>query len=88
MGMQIWLQKQPLVEFLKNTKVDVNIEDKGGKTALLWASCNCHINIVVKLLNVDKVDLNLKDSVGSTALVWQAHTALIDCCRIVETLQG
>jgi hypothetical protein len=58
---------------------DVEAEDSGGRTALLWASRNGH-EAVVRLLLEQGADVEAKDSGGQTALLWASrngHEAVI-----------
>ncbi|MGV2437806.1 MAG UNVERIFIED_CONTAM: ankyrin repeat domain-containing protein [Anaerolineae bacterium] len=52
-----------------HNSVDVNLQDSAGRTALLWASVNCHEDVVKALLTSNKVNVNLQDSAGRTALL-------------------
>ncbi|MCL4361830.1 ankyrin repeat domain-containing protein [Candidatus Dependentiae bacterium] len=42
-----------------NSGIDINIEDKGGWTALHWAAFYCHYNVVKALIeagaDIDKI---------------------------------
>ena len=48
------------VQYILNQGVDVNTMDYHGKTALMWASSQGHIDIVKELLERN-VDVNVQD---------------------------
>lgn len=50
-----------MVEFLLRNGADVNLKDKDGKTALLWAASNSLENAKVLLANAAKVDESAND---------------------------
>lgn len=54
---------------LNNTNIDVNYQDKEGKTALMYASEKGYTDIVEELLNRKDININLKDNFGITALM-------------------
>lgn len=57
-----------VVELLKHDKLDVNLQDKHGCTALLMASMNGYTRTVVEFLRHNKVMMNLQATSGHTAL--------------------
>jgi len=66
-------------ELLKNPKENVNDQDEQGRTALMVASENGHLQIVQRLLEKN-ADLRLIDRQGRTALDWariQGHSAIL-----------
>ena len=64
--------KSLLIKFMLAEKPDlVNAQDKDGKTPLLWAVINNHMNLI-KLLFKYNADINTKDNNGWTALLLSA----------------
>ena len=55
------------VRELVDNGANVNTRDEDGETALMWASCNNHLDIV-KLLLEKGADASIKSSDGRTAL--------------------
>lgn len=65
---------------LVTSKVDINVKDKAGHTALMLAASNGHKD-AAKFLLTNKADVNIKDDEGQTALYFalindQAEIAL------------
>jgi ankyrin repeat protein len=61
-----------VVALLQYDNVNVNLQNKYGDTALLWASRSGHTDIVVRLLTHDghsKVDVNHQNQSGETAIL-------------------
>ncbi len=56
-----------ILDDLFNKGVNVNIKDKDGMTALMWATHYCNLNTVGFLLD-RKADVNVKNKSGYTAL--------------------
>ena len=56
--------------FLRNRKLRVNAQNRGS-SALIYAACNGHPNIVANLLQRDDINVNLPDAMKRTAL-WHA----------------
>lgn len=56
-------------------KIDINVQDSLGYTALIYACGNNHENIVKLLLQVPKIDVNVQGTYGTTALM---HTLFHD----------
>ena len=63
-----------------NQRLDVNIEDESGETALMLASKNGHTEIVKLLLSRPEIDVNLRNVWVRTALMiasqWR-HTEIV-----------
>jgi ankyrin repeat protein len=60
--------------------IDINCEDKNGRTPLSFAAEGGHEGVVNQLLTEDDVDLNSKDEYDQTPLSWAAwkgHTAVV-----------
>ena len=53
---------------LANGRVDPNIAEQNGNTALMGAADKGHASVVTLLLADDRVDPNMADQIGSTAL--------------------
>eukprot|EP00434_Breviolum_minutum_P032768 symbB.v1.2.028979.t1/scaffold2981.1/size65978/4 len=73
------LYRTEIVKELINAKADLNLKDKNGDTALMWAAKKGHREIVKELISA-KADLNLKDKDGNTALILAAkkgHTGIV-----------
>jgi serine/threonine-protein phosphatase 6 regulatory ankyrin repeat subunit B len=57
-----------IIEALLFEGIDVNVKDKDGWTALMWATYKCHYDIVELLLK-SGVDINMKNDNGKTAFL-------------------
>lgn len=57
-----------ILEALLFEGIDVNVKDKDGWTALMWAAYKCHYEIVDLLLK-NGADINMKDDNGKTAFL-------------------
>jgi len=53
---------------LQTNKVDVNLEDNGGRVPLHCAAIGGHASVVKLLLETDRVEVNWKDNRGRTVL--------------------
>lgn len=54
-----------------DVKIDLNMQDKDGKTALMYACDDKNSDLIKLLLSFDsKIDINLKDNNGKTALFY------------------
>jgi serine/threonine-protein phosphatase 6 regulatory ankyrin repeat subunit B len=60
---------QPDCSLLKKENIDINLQTKYGKTALIIALLYGHIDIVRLLLEREDIDINLQDNNGWTALM-------------------
>lgn len=64
-------------------KVNVNVQDKNGTTALIFASYYKHENIVKFLLQVPGIDVNIQNNSGHTALMFAAHVGHENIVRLI-----
>ena len=62
---QLLLQVKLLQELLKQTSIDVNVQNDRGSTALHNAVS--HIEVVRELLKMPGIDTNIKNNLGITA---------------------
>ena len=87
---QISLAQEGLIEAAKigdlnavysfiDVGVDVNSPDETGKTALIWAAIEGHIEIVQALVEEAEVDLDAQDADGRTALIWGSYRESYRC---------
>jgi ankyrin repeat protein len=72
-----------IIQLLLNSKADINLEDKRGRTPLLWAAQTGHQTIVSKLLASAGVNVDYPDSDGRTPL---SHAAELGPAGIVQLL--
>jgi len=70
-----------LNELIKNG-VDLNITDKEGNTALMWAIRLFHLNIVEKLIN-SGANIFIKNNIGNTALILAAINENLDAINLL-----
>ncbi|KAF4225592.1 hypothetical protein CNMCM6457_008014 [Aspergillus fumigatiaffinis] len=61
-----------IVQLLLNSGADINLEDKHGRTPLLWATQKRHQIIVSELLASPGADVDHPDSEGRTAMSYAA----------------
>ncbi|KAI2498787.1 hypothetical protein MHU86_15690 [Fragilaria crotonensis] len=71
-------QSEVVRELSKQKNLDVNAQDKLGRTAFLWASYKEHWDIVREFLKHHNVDVNAKGSHGNTALIWATLGVQLD----------
>jgi len=57
-----------IIETLLFEGIDVNVKDKDGWTALMWAADKCHFD-VVELLLKNGANINMKNKNGKTAFL-------------------
>jgi ankyrin repeat protein len=69
---------------LPQSNVDINAQDKYDRTALHWAACNGHTEIV-QLLIAHQCDVNLTDEYGNTALHWATIKDKIEIVKLLIT---
>jgi ankyrin repeat protein len=62
---------------LKHPKIDVNLTDADGNTALFHAVCANSIEIVNSLLAVPEIKINVQNVIGATCL-------MLACCESCE----
>ncbi|XP_028967260.1 histone-lysine N-methyltransferase EHMT1 [Galendromus occidentalis] len=62
---------------LKRSTSQVNAQDEGGWTPIVWASEHQHANVVLLLLK-HGANPNIKDAEGNTALHWSAYSGTVD----------
>lgn len=62
---------------LKRSTSQVNAQDEGGWTPIVWASEHQHSNVVLLLLK-HGANPNIRDSEGNTALHWSAYSGTVD----------
>ncbi|XP_022652251.1 histone-lysine N-methyltransferase EHMT2-like isoform X2 [Varroa jacobsoni] len=62
---------------LKRSTAQVNAQDEGGWTPIVWASEHQHSNVVLLLLK-HGANPNIRDSEGNTALHWSAYSGTVD----------
>ena len=60
---------QILINLLKRTDINVNLQDNEGNTPLMLAIIYNMKNIVIELLKKPNIELNLKDVMGNSALM-------------------
>lgn len=66
---------------LNTGRIDVNVQDDGGWTPLVWAAENQHVN-VVKLLLEWNADPNVRDNEENVALHWSAYSGNVDISQL------
>jgi ankyrin repeat protein len=67
------------VEFLLNTDtVDVNATDKNDWTALFWAACGGHLDVVNFLLSFPNIDVYARSAKGKTAVLAAVEAGHLD----------
>ncbi len=65
---------QKVMKLLKGKlNIDINVQNKYGMTALIYAAYNGHPEIVTQLLKVPTIDVNQQDNCGRTALIYAAY---------------
>ncbi|XP_070614836.1 histone-lysine N-methyltransferase EHMT1 isoform X9 [Erythrolamprus reginae] len=67
---------------LSNEETDVNCQDDGGWTPMIWATEYKHVELV-KLLLAKGSDINIRDNEQNICLHWAAFSG---CIEIAETL--
>ncbi|XP_021380179.1 mucin-17-like isoform X2 [Mizuhopecten yessoensis] len=66
---------------LEADKIDINVQDDGGWTPIIWASEHRYVN-AVKYLVKNGADPNLKDKEENTSLHWAAFSGSVDIAEI------
>jgi ankyrin repeat protein len=73
-----------IVKLLLDTpEIDVNVQNKNGKTALMLAANNKETEVVKLLLKAPGMDVNIQDKDGDTVLM---YSAMYGCESIVKLL--
>jgi len=70
------------VELMLESRVDVDVEDTWGYTALMRASKNGHI-LCVKLLLECNANVNMKNPDGNTALMFASENGHNECVKLL-----
>ncbi|XP_069119470.1 uncharacterized protein [Argopecten irradians] len=66
---------------LEADKININVQDDGGWTPIIWASEHKYVN-AVKYLVKNGADPNLKDKEENTSLHWAAFSGSVDIAEI------
>ncbi|EAW20706.1 ankyrin repeat domain-containing protein [Aspergillus fischeri NRRL 181] len=77
------LGRGEIIQLLLTSRADINLEDKLGRTPLLWATRTGHETIVYELLASPGVDVDLPDRDGRAALSFAAE---LGYASVVQTL--
>ncbi|EAY15285.1 hypothetical protein TVAG_394280 [Trichomonas vaginalis G3] len=64
-------------------RTDVNISDKEGMTALMFASQNGFSEIVSSLLKRKDIDVNMRHRFGMTALFWASQKNYLEVIKVL-----
>ncbi|CAI5794360.1 histone-lysine N-methyltransferase EHMT1 isoform X1 [Podarcis lilfordi] len=67
---------------LCNEQVDVNCQDDGGWTPMIWATEYKHVELV-KLLLAKGSDINIRDNEENICLHWAAFSGCVDIAEIL-----
>ena len=60
-------------ELLQHPKIDINLQDRNGDTALMHAATRGRLGVVRELLKRPGIDVNLQNRYGDTALMRAAR---------------
>lgn len=76
-----------IVKILLDHKARVNVVDREGRTALMWACIRGQENVVRKILDVSILDLDLNggDKYGNTALFYAAASGQVSTVKRLVT---
>ncbi len=75
-----------IVKLLLEVKnINVNLQDKWGRTALIIASNNNYKEIVKLLLDNETININLQDNAGGTALIYASVNNYIEIIKLLLT---
>ncbi len=83
----IWtsiLKYLPILTRFLRPEINVNMADKDGYTALIWASYQGHSGIVQELLQKPGIEVSKKDNEGKTALDWASGNRHEDICEFLR----
>ncbi|KAM4664875.1 histone-lysine N-methyltransferase EHMT1 isoform 2-T2 [Discoglossus pictus] len=67
---------------LSNTQMDVNCQDDGGWTPMIWATEYKHVELV-KLLHSKGADINIRDNEENICLHWAAFAGSVEIAEIL-----
>ncbi|XP_032437126.1 histone-lysine N-methyltransferase EHMT2 isoform X2 [Xiphophorus hellerii] len=67
---------------LETGQVDVNAQDNGGWTPIIWAAEHKHVQVIKSLLNRG-ADVSIKDKELNLCLHWAAYAGNIDIAELV-----
>uniref|UniRef100_A0A3Q2QFF9 Euchromatic histone-lysine N-methyltransferase 2 n=1 Tax=Fundulus heteroclitus TaxID=8078 RepID=A0A3Q2QFF9_FUNHE len=67
---------------LETGQVDVNAQDNGGWTPIIWAAEHKHVKVIKSLLNRG-ADVSIKDKELNVCLHWAAYAGNIDIAELV-----
>ncbi|XP_017162770.1 histone-lysine N-methyltransferase EHMT2 isoform X2 [Poecilia reticulata] len=67
---------------LETGQVDVNAQDNGGWTPIIWAAEHKHVQVIKSLLNRG-ADVSIKDKELNVCLHWAAYAGNIDIAELV-----
>jgi ankyrin repeat protein len=76
------------LELLKVDGVDVNIQDRGRYTALMWACSKGLAEVALELLKFDGVAVNNHGIGGDTALMWACSHCFIEVALELLKIDG
>lgn len=65
-----------LMKFSLKNGADVNLQDKDGDTALIWASIRGNLDVFRTLIE-NKADVNAKDKSDRTVLIWASSNDVV-----------
>ena len=63
---------------------NINYQNNGGYTALIWASYYGHTDIAKYLID-HNANLDIQDNNGNTALIWASIYRHTDICKLITT---
>ena len=70
-----------MARLLRDDRVDPNLVNDRGRTALMYGAARNHLDVVEKLLADKRVDANIAESHGWTAILYAAckgHNAVVE----------
>ncbi|MEE6504984.1 hypothetical protein FKM82_005399 [Ascaphus truei] len=69
-------------DLLSNNQTDVNCQDDGGWTPMIWATEYKHVDLV-KLLHSNGADVNIRDNEENICLHWAAFAGSVEIAEIL-----